>query len=204
MSDVVRTINFPDGTRLEICLDPLPTNPRTEFDNASRMICKHRRYNLGDEHNYDFSLFSSVEELRQWVEAEEGEFAVYATLYLYDHSGISISTSRTCKWDSSCVGIVFITKETMRREWGDDADAIEKAQKCMESEIATYDSYLRGDVYGYRLLKPLLKCECCGQNQEPEEIDSCWGFIGSNIEENGIIDYLPEEHSNWYKEKNYT
>lgn len=203
MSDVVRTINFPDGTRLEICLDPLPSDPRTEYDNVSRMICKHRRFHLGDTHNYDFSRFSSVEELRQAVEEEEGEFAVFANLYLYDHSGISISTSRTCEWDSSCVGIVFITKKTMIKEWGDGPESLKQAQACMEGEIATYDSYLRSDIYGYRLLKTKPKCDCCGQDQEPEEIDSCWGFIGSDIETNGILDCLPEELCKWYKENNY-
>ena len=33
-------------------------------------------------------------------------------LWLYDHSGISMSTGRVDKFDSSLVGIIFVEKET--------------------------------------------------------------------------------------------
>ena len=57
----------------------------------------------------------------------------------------------------------------------------------MKSEVQIYDQYLRGDVYGYNLYQadpPI------GEEDEPEweEIDSCWGFYGTDIIENGIAD----------------
>jgi hypothetical protein len=56
-------------------------------------------------------------------------------LFLYDHSGISISTgSFGCRWDSGLVGFIWTADETARNEW-------------LESEVATYDQYLRGDQY---------------------------------------------------------
>ncbi|NJD02946.1 MAG: hypothetical protein FIA99_10225 [Ruminiclostridium sp.] len=33
--------------------DDEPTNPREEWDNFGTMVCFHRRYTLGDKHNYD-------------------------------------------------------------------------------------------------------------------------------------------------------
>lgn len=42
-----------DGIRtVAILPDRDPMNPRTDWDNVSKMICWHRRYNLGDKHNY--------------------------------------------------------------------------------------------------------------------------------------------------------
>ena len=51
----------------------------------------------------------------------------------------------------------------------------------MRGEVDYYDSYLRGEAYGYELYK------------DGELEDSCWGFIG-NFEEalKGIEEYLPD------------
>ncbi len=40
------------GLRIEIVQDQDAPNPRTDFDHAGKMVCWHRRYNLGDEHDY--------------------------------------------------------------------------------------------------------------------------------------------------------
>ena len=51
----------------------------------------------------------------------------------------------------------------------------------MRGEVEYYDSYLRGEAYGFELYK------------DGELEDSCWGFIGSNEEAlKGIEDYLPD------------
>ena len=51
----------------------------------------------------------------------------------------------------------------------------------MRGEVECYDSYLRGEAYGFELYK------------DGELEDSCWGFIGSNEEAlKGIDDYLPD------------
>ena len=51
----------------------------------------------------------------------------------------------------------------------------------MKSEVAVYDSYLRGECYGFELYK------------NGELSDSCWGFIGS-LEDacKAMADYLPD------------
>ena len=40
---------------LQIMLDDVPLNPRTDWDNLGHMVCWHRRYNLGDEHRFEDS-----------------------------------------------------------------------------------------------------------------------------------------------------
>ena len=56
----------------------------------------------------------------------------------------------------------------------------------MKGEVETYSQWANGEVYGFRLIK------VDEYNKEIEEIDSCWGFYGSDPRENGIEDYIPE------------
>ena len=75
----------------------------------------------------------------------------------------------------------------------------EVAEEHIESEMKVYDQYLRGDVYGYTLTKIVhvrdeVRCSHCNEvisvdeyDDEVEE-DSCWGFYGDCLEENGILD----------------
>ena len=64
----------------------------------------------------------------------------------------------------------------------------------MDNEVETYDKYLQGDVYGFTLTKKVVKqdkCPHCGEvikeYEEDEYIDSCWGFFGDSLEDNGIL-----------------
>lgn len=117
-------------------------------------------------------------------------------LYLYDHSGISMSTgSFGCPWDSGQVGYMFVTKEKARAEWGTHnmlpimEDGVCKGYtqgeprtdadyyKLLEGEVETYDQYLTGDVYGY------IVEELDEDGDVVEEHDSCWGFYGSDSAE---------------------
>ena len=109
-------------------------------------------------------------------------------LYLYDHSGITMNTTGfSCPWDSGQVGWIYASKEDALREFGGKtftAATRKKAEDRMRGEVEYYDSYLRGEAYGFELYK------------DGELEDSCWGFIGSNEEAlKGIEDYLPDECS---------
>ena len=55
----------------------------------------------------------------------------------------------------------------------------------MEASVKEYDQYLTGDAYGYTLY-----VEESGENGSPKwtEIDSCWGFFGSDILESGLAE----------------
>lgn len=156
--------------------DQSPESPR-EWDNFGKMICFHNRYNLGDKHNYNSNDYNGWDELKYQIEKDHN-VGVILPLYLYDHSGITISTSPFgCQWDSGQVGWVFCTKEEMDSNWielsGQDKE--ERSEVLLKGEVETYDQYLTGDVYGYRVFK----VETCSQGHEhEEELDSCWGFYG--------------------------
>lgn len=159
---------------IEIIPQDSPECPRT-WDNLGTMVCQHRRYNLGDKHDYDLSDCNSWSD----VQKELGYLPIILNLYLYDHSGITMScTPFGDKWDSGQVGFIFASKESLLKEYGMvDEDIIKKAQSVLEGEVETYDQYLRGDVYGYRISE----VSVCGHGHEHmEEVDSCWGYYGED------------------------
>jgi hypothetical protein len=82
------------------------------------MICFHRGYDLGDKHNYNADDYNSWGEIEKAIIKEENP-AVILPLYMYDHSGISISTSPFgCRWDSGQIGFVLVSKKQALEEFG--------------------------------------------------------------------------------------
>ncbi len=51
IEDAVEKIEY-KGYDIEIYIDEYAENPRKAFDNLGKMVCWHRRYDLGDEHSY--------------------------------------------------------------------------------------------------------------------------------------------------------
>lgn len=159
-------------------------NPRDD-DNLTKMVCFHKRYNLGDKHDYDTNDYNSWEELKEAIMKKE-DVAIIEPLYLYDHSGITISTTPfSCRWDSGQVGFVFVTKENARKNFlvkKVTKKIIQQCETVLKGEVEEYDICLRGECYGYIL-----------QDEDGEEIDSCWGFLGSDYKTNGMADNISRE-----------
>ena len=180
----METYKLTNNKTLEVTQDEYASSPRHD-DNLSTMICFHGRYDLGDKHDYKHQDYSGWAEMEKAIIKNESP-AIILPLYLYDHSGITISTSPfSCRWDSGQIGFIFVSKEKLRKEYNVKRitkKEIERATKILLAEVETYDLYLRGEVYGYTLL-----------NENGEIEDSCWGFIGSDIETNGILDNIGEK-----------
>lgn len=150
------------GLTIKIYQSEYHESPR-EWDNLGTMVCFHNRYDLGDKHNM------TVEELKELVKRKD---VIALPLFLYDHSGITISTSReypfNCRWDSMQVGYIYVTKEKIREEYGTAGEkSIERAVNYLRGEVKTYDDYLTGNVYGFVV-----------EDEQGENIDSCSGFFG--------------------------
>lgn len=204
---------------LEIITDDTPGDPR-EWDNLCTMVCWHRNYRLGDEHNYDgiedfFQtlckevLGKGCDETAElyWQDMlkmlQESNLILIKAINMYDHSGITVSTSNgypyNDRWDAGCVGFIYVTKKRIFEERGDitEENWKERADKYLEGEMETYDQYLRGDTYGFTLTRTVIVQEECPHCHEiireyetEVEEDSCWGFYGDCLEENGMLDNL--------------
>lgn len=174
-----------NGKTLEVIQDEDAQNPRTEWDNLGIMVCFHNRYILGDQkHGYDFS----PEQFKSWADMKRRielwvDTAVILPIYMYDHSGLTIKTTPfSCPWDSGQIGFIFVPKSKARKEYEVKRitkEIREKIELCLLSEVETYNQYLTGDVYGFKVI-----------SAEGEEEDSCWGFYGHDPKENGMLDHV--------------
>lgn len=165
-----------DNIRLEIYREQEPMNPR-EWDNRGIMKCAHKRYNLGDE-QIESSQFKGWDEIEKYLYNEE-EAIVVLPLYLYDHSGITISTTPFhCPWDSGQVGFIYTNKDQIKK-MGCEHKTKEEIIQTLKNEVDTYDKYLTGDVWRYHL-----------RDNNNDEEDSCGGFFSINdiLTETGMED----------------
>lgn len=114
-------------------------------------------------------------------------------VYLYDHSGITVSHSPfSCHWDSGQVGWHL---------WmPDGSETLPDPDATLTAELETYDQYLRGEVYGFVVeARPAV---AFGFDGSPLKLadgdlwyvaDSCWGFYGSDPRTNGITEHLSDD-----------
>lgn len=113
------------------------------------------------------------------------EVAISLPLYLYDHSGITMNTTGfSCRWDSGMVGIIYITREKILKEFSRKVltkSLREKVLASLKIEVETYDHHLTGAVYGFST-----------KDAEGEVIDSCGGFFGYDHKASGLLDAVCE------------
>lgn len=127
-------------------------NPREEYDNPTRIICFHQRYILGDKHDLSKSDYLSWEDL---MNALKKNFNIHTIkpLYLYDHSGLTISTKPFGDmWDSMQVGFIFMTMEFVK----ENGISEDKVDAIIEADVNSYDKYLTGEgheLFGYQIHK---------------------------------------------------
>lgn len=196
------TEKFTNGNKiLRIFQDTDAENPRKMWDNFGVMVCVHNRYDLGDSDSTGDEQ-DIIRQAGSWEKAERRLIAHYRLnknrivkilpLFLYDHGGITMRTgSFNDRWDSGQVGFIFATQSQVKECFivGNEephADIDERVEKCLRGEVATYDQYLTGDVYGYQVTE-VKHCDACGHDEEID-VDSCWGFYGSDHEASGLFD----------------
>ena len=195
-------------------------NPRREDENFGSMICFHRRYDLGDEHEYKDSdelikdlyinaagggergekkyedlmekfdvwpmTSQQIQSMNQALMSQIEKSFVVLPVYLYDHSGLAMSTTDfNDRWDSGQVGIIFVSHEKIKEEY--EVDSIDpvlrlQVEERLKGEVAEYDAYLRGECYCFELY------------EDGELLHSCGGFTGAfDKAVKDMIEYLPDD-----------
>ncbi len=145
-----------NGYRLNIEIDQYPENPR-QWDNLGTLYIPRppRHCAMSDD----------------GASADEAAAApVVLPVYVMDHSGLAISEQPFgCPWDSWRAGCLYVTKDKLVSEYGQDTpETREKAKNCLRGELQEYAEYVAGDVYGYTITRI----------SDGEIMDSCWGFYG--------------------------
>ena len=136
--------------KIEIGYDECAESP-VEWQ-ISRIVAWHPRYTIGQEYiPRDEVPSEGIDRLinSSGVMSVDhySELMAYSSLYMYDHSGITISTSPFyCHWDSGQVGYVYITKKDAARN---KIKTEKEAMKIIEDDVQCYDRYIRGEIHYY-------------------------------------------------------
>lgn len=162
------------GYHIHICYDDDAVNPRKMYDNLGTLYTAHRHYQPEkrfDDHFEINKVFDGrIENFRKSFLKEH----VALPVYLYDHGGITISTSPfSCPWNSGFFGIIAVSLEKVREEYGwknVTAERRKRIERYLQSEIETLDDYYTGEVFGYRITP---------EDDNDNELESCWGFYGT-------------------------
>lgn len=155
------------GNSLKIGVDNsyITVNPRVG-NNLGHLICWHGRYNLGDKHNFiDRKFFEA------YVSDKDNEVYCILKVYLYDHSGLALSTTPfNDKFDSRQVGYIYCTKQDLK-DLEFPQDDYEKVETELKNEITTYNDYLNNDIdyYYYEIT-----------DEDDNLVDKMTGFVNDN------------------------
>lgn len=172
-----------------------PENPR-EWDHLCTIVSPCTRdWDIADEEHH-----MERDEFGEWLKATKNNPDIcWKLIYMYDHSGQTISISDFGDpWDSGICGAIYVTKERIFAECGGitEENWKERANEYIDVEVKEFDSYIRGDVFGFKLLECYemehknLKTGEISRSLEWEEKDSCCGFYGDNPNKNGLFEEM--------------
>jgi hypothetical protein len=165
-------------------------NPDDWGDNGVFLTADSRNLNIERQGfmEHDLAEGSNGEEVLPY------ELDVYENLYEngkeYHVFPISVHDMIYFTGSNHPSGYVFVSFH----EAGDRGTAREMA----EGLINTWNHCLTGNVWGFIITKDKV-CDSCNHNK-PEDIDSCWGFIGDSDdclqEAESVVDHLVEQEEN--------
>lgn len=190
-----------DNKEIKILRDETPLHPREDYEPCSEIATFHRRYSFGghedikdvlsgiDVTDKDYERIMDSGSLAEIIEILEKYVVAILPIYMYDHSGISLSTTPfSCQWDSGTLGFIYVTREKMM-EWQPSwkrmtAHRIKTVKAWLVAEIDVLDKFQSGEVYGFQCF------------EDGEEIDACWGFYDFT----NMADHMTEEFSDLFTE----
>lgn len=153
--------------QIKLYLDDHAEDPR-DWDNVCSFALNMRRYNLSNEFGWlNFNDYGSFSEVLEAI-LERENIVGYLAVYGYSHGGLTLSLSRSgqfgCPWDSGQVGYIFVTEESIKKNFPDlpQEEWEEKAYEFIEAEFKTYNAYVSGDVYSYVVSGDLAEDSCSG------------------------------------------
>jgi len=165
--------------RIEVIQDDLPQSP-DDWDNEDAFVVyKHRQFDVERKGFDPRDIFDHSHEHKNKL--FDGYF--FFVLYAYIHSGVVLSVGDhnfpDARWDVSSTGYVLVKKQkhTYTRE---------AAFKMAQSITEEWNTYLCGDVWGFKIT----------DMEDDTEVDSCWGFYGEEencmTEAEGIVTSMIE------------
>ena len=165
-----QTINV-ENISVEIICDDFADSPRS-WDNTTKFIMFHKRYDLPNEAGIRHEDYASWEEME---DALCREYKWVQPVYMYDHGGLAFYHGNValsinqfgCPFDSGQVGFI-VSNEGNARE----------AYLNTTQELKVFEHYINGEVYLVRVF------------EDTEEVDACYGYYGYDHRESGLFEEL--------------
>ncbi len=175
-------------------VDPTVEGRIYYWENGDGRTQLYRKYGTASpaKHGTPTAYRMCHEKIQNIIHKALDKHVVILPLHLYDHSGITMRVGGFNDiFDSGQVGYIYITREQILKEYGGKilTRALRnRIEGYLRYEVKTYDHYLTGAVYGFRVF-----------DENGDEEESCWGFFGYDHEESGILGEVQ-----WYLDKGYT
>lgn len=155
-----------ENISVEIFYDQFADSPR-EWDNSTKFVMFHNRYNLPNEIGIDHNDYSSWSEMQ---EALEKDYKNVHKVYMYDHSGVALSLSSFGdRWDSGQVGFIVTDNKSP------EASLVDAMQ-----ELESYSHWLNGETFGVSVF------------EDTELVDTNLGYYGYDHEKSGLTQDLQD------------
>lgn len=162
------------GYNINIYYDSNADNPRS-WSNLGTIYTAHRRYRPEKEFDKHFEIDAVFKDKIGDFRDSFLQHTIALPLYLYDHSGITVSTTPfSCPWDSGFFGIIAVDVEKVKTEYRWTKLTKRRRtqiEELLQAEVKTLDDYFTGQVYGFTITSI---------NDEKTELDSCYGYFGED------------------------
>lgn len=183
------TVAAPDGKEYNLSIehDYCPEDPRNDVCNKTHMHIFDTEYNLGD-YTYTDDPFEFMKTIVKFYAPEVDttdikevrelkailmklDNIVYKPVYIYDHSGIVLSTTPfNDRWDSWECGFIYIDHDAV----GEESDWKATAAGIIEQELKTYNEFIAGEVFEINFSKFVteeVRCPHCNEVIETKQVE---------------------------------
>lgn len=168
-----------DNYKVTVRYDDTAESPR-EWDNVCDIITFSTQVHIKE------GVYKDMEASQFMREVEPKMDFFISPLYMYNHSGISLSLSPiTCDWDTSKIGWVYVTLDRFKEHYFDDYTGSEEQKKkltdAINGELSVFNDYYAGNVF-YFTLEKKVTCQCC-DHVAYSDIDSVGGYYFNSFKE---------------------
>ena len=228
----MKRYNLKSGNILEVIQDSDPQSPDSWGNTDMFLVYDHRQFSVERKGFPPKYIYDYLDEKTGTILDHDLDLSKLDNFHIFNvaahiHSGVHLQLNNSSfpfqrGWDTSTTGFVIVKKEDIVEGKKPTFITEAEALKYAEGLIETWNQYLSGDVYGFRILKPItdytitekdlnsLKVGFDGEDKEATinylefintsilsishiELNSCWGFYGEDIKENGILDHINDE-----------
>ena len=195
---------LPNGNKVqaELVYDPDADNPRDCDNLGTILIAPNKAHWIANRDvAVDTSIHSGKNPYEHWdnicreqLKLKKSAIAIAYPITKYEHGGaisLSLGYKRGC-WDYGVVGFVYVTKETLRKEYGVGRitkSVIARAESCLQSELNMLTAWLNGDCYGWQIKEYALTDDGLDW-KEVDTLDNCWGYLDRDYAFDSMKDAL--------------